>query len=104
MASNWRGTREYRVWRAMVIRRDKRCIVCNSLKNRSAHHKNSGSYFVEDRYEVANGACLCKKCHTKFHTDFKRSFKEKCTKYDFDNFMSLTMYIKNIVYQERIDG
>jgi 5-methylcytosine-specific restriction endonuclease McrA len=89
MAKNWRNTREYRVWRALVIRRDKRCVVCNSLQNRQAHHKNSASYFPDDRFDPENGVCLCRKCHTDFHTNFKRSFREKCTKYDYDNFITL---------------
>jgi len=91
---NWRNTRDYRVWRAKVIRRDKRCKVCNSIKNRVAHHLNSGSYFPDQRYDVENGICLCHDCHVQFHTNYKRSFKEKCTKYDFNNFMCLVKYFK----------
>ncbi len=94
MATDWRKTRDYRVWRAIVIRRDKRCVACNSIQERNAHHKNSGSYFPDERFNPDNGVCLCRKCHTKFHTDYKRSFREKCTKYDFDNFMCLVEYFK----------
>ncbi len=104
MASGWRGTREYRVWRAIVIRRDVRCQVCGSIKGRTAHHKNSGSYFPEERYLPENGVCLCSRCHTKFHTDYKRSFRTKCTEYDFENFMSLVRYFKKIFRDKEIDG
>lgn len=93
MKTDWRKTRDYRVWRAQVIRRDTRCSICNTLKDREAHHKNSGSYFPDERFEVDNGVCLCKKCHTDFHTNFKRSFREKCTKYDYDNFVMLIEHI-----------
>lgn len=105
MATDWRHTREYRIWRATIIRRDVRCAVCNSLQNRSAHHKNSGTYFPEERYDVSNGVCLCSSCHTKFHTDYKRSFRAKCTRYDFDNFMSLVSYMRNILCnKESVNG
>ena len=92
MSSNWRKTREYRVWRVKVIRRDKRCVVCGSIKDRQAHHLNSGSYFPDERYDVDNGVCLCKECHINFHNNFKNNYKEKCTKKDFCNFMDLYSY------------
>lgn len=85
----WHNTREYRVWRARVIRRDKVCIVCNSNKERQAHHKNSGSYFPLERFDLDNGVCVCRKCHTNYHTNYHRSFRIKTTKYDFANFLSL---------------
>ena len=94
MAKNWRSSREYRIWRASVIRRDKRCVVCNTLQGRQAHHKNSATYFPDERYDIENGVCLCLKCHTDFHTNFKRSFREKCTKYDYNNFITLVENLK----------
>ena len=36
--ADWRKTRDYRQWRAAVIRRDSRCVICGSLQNRQAHH------------------------------------------------------------------
>jgi len=98
--ADWRRNREYRVWRVEVIHRDKRCIICGSLKGRQAHHMNSGSYFPDDRYDVENGVTLCSKCHMNFHNNFKRSYREKCTKYDFDNFMCLVRYIKTVFFTE----
>ena len=89
-------TREHRIWRIAVIRRDGTCAVCGTRKSRQAHHMNSYSYFPEQRYDVNNGITLCRTCHTKFHCDYKRSFRHKCTKYDFENFMSLVKYIKTI--------
>jgi len=82
----------------LVIRRDKVCQVpgCNSIKGRAAHHMNSGSYFPDERYDVDNGVTLCGKCHMNFHNNFKRSYREKCTKYDFANFMVLCTYLKSI--------
>lgn len=93
MATNWRTSREYRIWRVQVIRRDGKCVLCNSIKNRNAHHIKDASYHPESRYDVENGVTLCRPCHTKFHCDFKRSFREKCTKDDWNNFVSLVNYL-----------
>jgi 5-methylcytosine-specific restriction endonuclease McrA len=93
---NWRTTPEHRLWRIIIIRRDKVCAVCGTRKKRQAHHKNSGSYFPEERFDPENGVVLCYSCHMNFHCNFKRSYREKCTKYDFDNFMVLCEYIKTL--------
>ena len=92
----WRKIRDYRIWRAKVIRKDSRCVICGSLKNRHAHHINHASYFPELRFEVSNGVCLCANCHINFHTNFKRSYRTKCTEYDFNNFVHLVQYIKGL--------
>ncbi len=95
MASNWRASREYRIWRVAVIRRDVRCMICGSMSGRQAHHKNSASYFIDERFDVDNGVCLCAGCHIDFHTNFKRSFREKCTAYEYDNFAVLSIHLYN---------
>lgn len=86
---NWRRTKEYRRWRIHVIRRDKCCVICGTLKNREAHHMNHSTYFVDERFDVDNGITICKYCHMVFHTSFKRSYRTKCTKYDFGQFVEL---------------
>jgi len=93
---SWRKTKEYRLWRILVIRRDSVCQVCGSLKNREAHHLNHATYYPEQRFEIANGITLCKNCHMQFHTNFLRSFREKCTLVDYDNFKQLIAYIKGL--------
>jgi len=93
---NTRNNKEYRTWRAKVIRRDKRCIICNSIKRRSAHHLNSYKYFEDERYDIKNGITLCSKCHIKYHTAYKKSFREKNTKENFENFIQLLNYLKDI--------
>lgn len=93
-AKSWRNTREYRIWRAKVIRRDKRCVICGSIKERVAHHLDHASYFPDERFDVNNGVCLCNECHIQFHNNFKRNYRVKCTKYDFENFKALTNYFK----------
>ncbi len=92
----WRNSREYRIWKVSVIRRDKACRICNSRKGRSAHHMNSASYFIDERYDPENGICMCKLCHLNFHNNFKRSTREKCTKYDFANFTVLSKYLMGL--------
>jgi len=94
--SYWRTSKEYRLWRASVIRRDIRCKICNSLQDREAHHLNHAIYFAGMRFDVDNGVTLCKKCHTQYHTNYHNSFREKCEKKDFENFMSLVKYIKGL--------
>ena len=94
-SQDWRRSKEYRIWRIKVIRRDKRCVICGSIKSRNAHHMDHATYFPDERFDVKNGVCLCRKCHTQFHTNFKRSFRQKCTKYDFKNFVCLVEYFKD---------
>jgi len=97
---NWRHTRDYRIWKVKVIRRDSVCVICGSRKNRQAHHKKDGSYHAKTRFDVENGVTLCggamSTCHTQFHCSFKNSFREKCTDKDWDNFMDLVTYVKGL--------
>ena len=102
MATNWRSTREYRVWRVLVIRRDKVCQVCGTRDNRHAHHINSASYFPEERFDVENGVCLCSKCHIMYHTDFNRSYRVKTDRYNFSNFMEVVKYLINLPVPEKV--
>ena len=95
MATGWRTTRDYRVWRATVIRRDKACVICGKTKGRQAHHINDGSNHPDERYDVDNGITLCggsDSCHTAFHTMYKSSFRKKATRADWLNFVDLVRY------------
>gem|GEM_PF-5000306 len=94
MATHWRHTRDYRIWRAKVIRRDKRCVLCNSIYRREAHHINSGAYFPDLRFDPENGVCLCKNCHNAFHYLFMGSSRKKCTTKDFSRFEKLFWRIR----------
>ena len=96
MAKSWHQSKEYRIWRIKVIRRDKVCQICGSRQSRQAHHMNSGSYFPDERYDIENGVTLCRHCHSQFHNNYKRSYRQKCTKYDFENFRSLVTYFKSL--------
>ncbi len=94
---NWRQSKSYRRWRIRIIRKYKRCVICNSIKHRHAHHINSGEHHTRERYLIRNGVCLCSICHRQFHTNYMKSYQELCTRYDYDNFMELIKYIKSIV-------
>jgi len=92
---NWRSTRAYRLWRAKVVRRDKVCIICNSRKQRQAHHIEDGSNNPDLRFDIENGATLCRPCHTSFHTDYKKSYRYKTTRYDLENYIEIFNYAFN---------
>ena len=40
---------------------------CKNTKNLVAHHIFPWADFPAFRYDINNGICLCKKCHTSFH-------------------------------------
>jgi len=92
---HWRNSREYRIWRVLVIRRDKVCIICGSRKHRQAHHLDHASYFPAKRFDKDNGVCLCSKCHSIFHNKFIGSTRKKCTKKDFERFKVVLEYCKD---------
>jgi len=92
---NWRNSPEYRKWHKRVLERDNyTCQICGAKENLVAHHINHASYFPEQRFDVNNGVTLCYECHMNFHNNFKRSYRQKCTRYDWDNFVVLANYFK----------
>ena len=91
---DWRNTREYRVWRANVIRRDIRCQLCDTLKGRHAHHINHATYFPELRFDEKNGICLCSQCHNHFHNDYIGSTRMKCDAHDLSEYTKIAEYFK----------
>jgi len=91
--SNAHDNKKYRIWRTEIIRRDKRCLICDSIKNRTAHHIDSSAYFPEERYDVENGVCLCRFHHTMYHTSYNTSFRKKVDKKNFCNFLEMMIKI-----------
>ncbi len=92
---DWRNTKEYRIWRVGVIRRDSTCQCCGSLQDRHAHHINHATYFPEQKFIIDNGITLCGECHSHFHNDYKQSTREKCDRHDLNEFMIIANYFKN---------
>ena len=85
----------YYKWRKLVLKRDKKtCQVCGKKINLQVHHLFDRTHYPDKKFKVDNGITLCSKCHRVFHTEYKKHFKDKCTKYDFDNFLRIIEYVK----------
>ena len=95
---NWRTSKEYRRWRIHVIRRDKACVICGSAQKRRAHHIHDASNYVAARFDENNGVCLCQECHTQFHCNYKKSYRQTCNMDDFLNFRALMVYGMTLVF------
>jgi len=91
--ADYHHTKEYRIWRAKIIRRDKKCLVCDSMSKRVAHHINSASYFKDDMYKIENGVCLCERHHIMYHTSYNSSFRKKTDVKNFCNFLEMMIKI-----------
>jgi len=90
--SNWRNSSKYRHWRSGTIERDGKCMCCGSEDSLHAHHIEHATYNIDLRFELSNSLCLCRTCHTQFHTNYNRSYKQNCTRYQLDNFLQLATY------------
>lgn len=68
-----RPQRESKAWRAKVLMRHlQECQICGGADRLEAHHIESYADNEHLRWDVDNGACLCKRCHKKFHDYFGR--------------------------------
>jgi len=77
---NWKGGREdsdierkspkYIRWREEVLSRDNyTCQKCGQRGgNLNSHHILSFLRYVDERFNISNGATLCVGCHRKFHS------------------------------------
>jgi len=74
----WRKTKEYRMWKVAVVKRDKVCQCCGSKQNRHAHHIKHATYSPELRFDVDNGITLCKDCHMIVHNKIAGGYRIKC--------------------------
>jgi len=73
---NWRGgeTIKYANWRRVIFERDnytcQKCLARNGFGKTvylQAHHIIRAILAPEEKYEVSNGATLCKSCHMFIH-------------------------------------
>lgn len=61
----------YIEWRELVLAdANYHCVICGSVKNMHAHHKESYHANHELRLDPDNGVALCKSCHWDFHKMF----------------------------------
>lgn len=83
---NWKGgvspernriekTSVYKIWHESVLSNAKnKCQKCGSSENLETHHIYNFEDYPDLRTEVNNGACLCRKCHKKFHSIYGLKF------------------------------
>jgi len=72
---NRTNSKSYRKWRIKVIRKQKRCISCYSIRNRTAHHVYDYSSYPKYRFRLWNGVCLCSVCHYLLHVELNNGYK-----------------------------
>lgn len=65
---------EYKQWLKAVFKKDNyTCQKCGEHGGvLNAHHKDGYHWSVARRFDVTNGATLCKDCHTEFHNKYGR--------------------------------
>ena len=74
-----------RKWAKRVKDRDKKCLVCDSTENLTAHHLFSKNVYKDIALSHENGVCLCKYHHDQFHQEYK----DQCTPTNFKKFLIL---------------
>lgn len=73
------------------------CDKCNIRGTTlHAHHKNSWSFFKEERYEISNLVCLCDGCHKEFHSVFGNGKASPNTKLQYDIFKNSSTLKKEL--------
>lgn len=66
-------TREYRVWRDAILKRDKyKCKMCGTRETVQVHHIFRWADWPQHRYETWNGIALCKHHHPLKKADEQR--------------------------------
>jgi len=97
MAKHWRRTKEYRRWIKECKKRDgNKCVITGSSKRLEVHHKNSGSFFPDERYDLDNGVTIHRFVHILFHWFYMKSTRHKCTKKDWKRFERFFKYVRLI--------
>ncbi len=70
--SRIRQSEEGRKWsKEILAKANFTCFICNAVgESLHAHHVKPFSVYKELRFDKDNGKCLCKKCHTEFHSKY----------------------------------
>lgn len=63
---------DFQRWARQIKIRDQwTCQICDARGcYLESHHKNGWNAFPEERYDLDNGVCLCRRCHDRFHEMF----------------------------------
>lgn len=85
----------HKEWAKIVKERDSfRCDICGAVGvPLESHHLNSYYYFPEQRYDIDNGVCLCRKHHEHFHL----VYSSNCHKWQYEQFKKTCKAIQRIV-------
>lgn len=77
------------------------CQICGAENvYLESHHLNCYSKYPEERLDLSNGTCLCKRCHDRFHAIYH---KEHTTKFQFEQFRKTAEIFKKILSSEATD-
>ena len=58
----------YRQWKKQVFERDDyTCVRCGSRERVVPHHILDWAHYIEERFAVDNGICVCHICHMDLH-------------------------------------
>jgi 5-methylcytosine-specific restriction endonuclease McrA len=92
--------KKYVNWARIVkVNGNFQCEVCSRTNvYLESHHKFSWSTYPALRYELSNGACLCKRCHDKFHAIYGTN----CTEYQFEQFKQIAVIFMKILSSDSI--
>jgi len=66
-----------------------KCDLCEDIFNRHdlcIHHLKCVNHFPEQRYNLDNLLPLCYNCHENFHCYWMKSYEDKCTEIDYQNY------------------
>ena len=65
-----------------------RCAICGGSEKLHAHHIESFAANESLRFDLENGICLCKTCHSAYHISFMKGYKNPATRESFDEFLA----------------
>jgi 5-methylcytosine-specific restriction endonuclease McrA len=103
--AKWRKTKEYRNWRRDALLIQKVCSICGDTGNLQVHHKADGSTHPELRYCQDNAVVVCWDCHRHLHCTYKKSYRQKTTEDDWNNFNELAYHYMHIgMAKERMNN
>lgn len=89
------------LWSKKVKERDNWiCGVCNRYGvPMNSHHINAWDAFIEERYDLNNGVCLCERCHNRLHLVYGKGGN---TRAQFNEFKEMMRLINKIVRVKNI--
>ena len=93
----WRNSKDYKNWKEACKERDgHKCVITGHNKKLQVHHLNHATYFPDEKYLVENGVTVTRLVHIIFHIFIMKGYRKKCTVKDWERFVKLFKYIKQI--------